>query len=711
MQGQTRWMLAVSLASCVVMVMLSAGCSSGGTKQQPGYLVRVQNEDPGDRCTFGGKRITTGQDADSDGVLSNAEATNTDFICNGSAGAVGIVQVADEPAGANCAAGGKRIESWLDANQNEVVDEGEILSTSYICDGTDTTNELKSLARLADEGPGANCQSGGQRLELGIDRNGNDLLDDAEVTSSSYLCNLESVGALINVAAEPAGANCATGGQKFDAGLDSNKNATLDPEEVTATEYLCNSVPLAVRMIPEPEDPYTCLRGGTRIESGTDLNADGDLADAEVQKSSTVCNPYPLYPLSVSAGHRHTCALLSNNTVQCWGEGGFGQLGDGQSGLTRNSNLLESTYSSPDPVRVPTITSAVQVVTGGAHSCARLRDGTAYCWGSNIYGQLGNGAGQGNAAPADVFILPEAPDPFIDPVFEARPVAVALTGVTDIDAGLLHTCAVSGGQVHCWGGNFHGQLGNDADAVMDPMPVPTAVAGLTDIVDVTCGDMHTCALKSDGQVFCWGANASGQLGNGTLVKQLTPVQVQNASAGKQIDAGLTHTCMLRNDGDMFCWGANGNGQVGNGTLITQNRPVDVNNISQGRAIIAGLTHTCAVLDAGSVHCWGSNGFGQLGDGATAGTNQQNAVRVNTQTIHPEQLERGLAVTAGGDVLVGHVAADGLISSVVPGAQAHSCMIDSRGVLYCWGSNVSGQLGDSSTNNSNTPSLVNLILEP
>jgi alpha-tubulin suppressor-like RCC1 family protein len=704
MSEQMRWVLVVACVGCVAGLAV-AGCSGGGTKAPPGYLVRVQDEDPGARCQFGGKRITTGQDTDNDGILSSDEATSTQFICNGAAGAVGIVRVENEPAGPNCVGGGKRIDSWLDANQNGVVDEGEVLSSSYICDGQDTTTELKSLARLVEEGPGANCQSGGQRLDLGIDRNRNDILDDAEVTSSSHLCNLESVGALIRVSLEPAGENCATGGQKFDAGLDSNKNGVLDPNEVTATEYLCNSVPMAVRLVPVNEDPYECLRGGLRVETGIDVNADGVLSDGEVQRSTAVCNPFPMYPLQVAAGHRHTCALLSNNTVQCWGEGGFGQLGNGQSGLARNSNLLESTYQSPNPVRVPTISSAVQVVAGGAHTCARLRDGTAYCWGSNIFGQLGNGAGQGNAAPADVFVLPEAPDPFIEPVIEARPVAVALNNITDIDAGLHHTCAVSNGQVFCWGGNFYGQLGNDADAVM------AAVAGLTDVVDVTCGDMHTCALKGDGQVFCWGANSVGQLGNGTFAKQLTPVQVQNASSGKRIDAGYTHTCMLRSDDELFCWGGNSNGQLGNGTVVNQSRPVDVNNIERGRRLIAGLTHSCAALNAGTAHCFGSNGFGQLGDGATTGTNQQNPVRVNTQTIHPEQLERALEVAAGGDVRVNYLANDGTITGVVPGTQAHSCMIDTRGVLFCWGSNVSGQLGDSTTTPSPTPSLVNLILEP
>lgn len=717
MHRQTRWTLAVSLAGWMVLGAVVAGagltgCSSGGGKASAANLIRVQDEDEGERCEFGGKQISTGQDLDEDGVLSNSEATDSTYICNGNPNAVvGTVVVTDEAAGANCSTGGKRIESWLDANQNDTVDEGEIQSTSFICNGEETINELKSLARLTDEGPGANCASGGQKMDLGIDRNANDLLDDAEVTSTSYLCNLESVGALINVVVEAAGTNCPTGGQKFDVGLDANKNGLLDDTEITATRYLCNSVPMAVRVVVAPEDPYQCMRGGYQLESGVDDDADGTLDDAEVEATSYVCNPYPMYPLAVSAGHRHTCALLSNNTVQCWGEGGFGQLGDGQTGLERSNNLLVSNYSSSNPVRVPTITDVLQVSAGGAHTCARVRGGTAYCWGSNIFGQLGNGAGQGNTAPADVFILPEAPDPFIDPVTESRPVAVALPDVTDIDAGLHHTCAVSAGQVFCWGGNFYGQLGNDADAVMDPMPVPTAVAGLTDIIDVTCGDMHTCALKSDGQAFCWGTNTNGQLGNGTTVKQLTPVQVQNASATESVEAGFSHTCMVRQDGDMFCWGNNSNGQVGNGTIITQNRPVDVNNISNGRQISAGLTHACAVLSTGGLHCWGSNGFGQLGDGTTTGTNQQNPVTVNTQTVHPEQLELGLGISAGGDVLVDHIPADGLIQSTLPGAQAHSCFIDSRGALYCWGSNVSGQLGNGTTTNAPTPVLTNLILDP
>jgi len=245
-------------------------------------------------------------------------------------------------------------------------------------------------------------------------------------------------------------------------------------------------------------------------------------------------------------------------------------------------------------------------------------------------------------------------------------------GVAAIAAGAEHTCALTtGGAMGCWGANFSGQLGDGAYINRN---TPVNVSGLSGgVTAIAAGSEHTCAVVA-GRLKCWGANSSGQLGDGTNEKRNTPVNVFGPSGGvTAIAAGSEHTCVLTAGGTIRCWGANSSGQIGDGTNVNRNTPVNVSGLSEGvAAIAAGAEHTCALTTGGAIWCWGANFFGQLGDGAYI--NRNTPVNVS-----------GLS---------------GGATEIAAGSE-HICAVAAGGVK-CWGANSSGQLGDGTNVNRNTP---------
>ncbi len=229
-----------------------------------------------------------------------------------------------------------------------------------------------------------------------------------------------------------------------------------------------------------------------------------------------------------------------------------------------------------------------------------------------------------------------------------------LSNVAAIAAGQFHTCALLGGDdvgtVKCWGANYAGQLGNGSAGAYSTTPVAVCDTGatapctgtaangniLTGAIAIAAGGSHTCALLGDGTVKCWGANDSGQLGNGTWTNSSTPVAVcppgatapctGTAANGNiltgafAIAAGYDDTCALLGDRNAWCWGSNRDGQLGNGQMpphglvYSSTTPVLVHVDDAGVAITAGYYHNCALLGDGTVACWGNNRYGQLGDG-------------------------------------------------------------------------------------------------
>ena len=308
---------------------------------------------------------------------------------------------------------------------------------------------------------------------------------------------------------------------------------------------------------------------------------------------------------ALAAGGLHTCVVNDASLIECWGENADGQFGTGDFERYRSPALALG------------IAEAVAVTAAERHTCALTAEGLVYCWGGlNANGEIGDGTFlEGRTLPARVALLED---------------------VVQIDAGQFHTCAVTNdGAAYCWGSNGDGQIGNGSGA-QRPELLPQAVVGLeSGVVAVSAGGRSTCALLEDGTVQCWGSNALGQLGNGRRGDTTEPVSVLGLDGDEllsdvlEISSGWGHTCALIDGGDIVCWGLNDFGQVGNGEAPFPaggiagsgggtpadgvDVPVRVERLAGPAASVsAGGFHTCALLEGGRVQCWGANDVGQLG---------------------------------------------------------------------------------------------------
>lgn len=332
------------------------------------------------------------------------------------------------------------------------------------------------------------------------------------------------------------------------------------PNAVMSTKH---DAPLVVSNISAGTS-HTCARtafdsalcwGSNYFGELGDNTANGSLFPVNVRDST---DAGPLNGVSaISTGAYFACAIF-NKQVACWGANSIGQLGNGS----------ESASSLPvtlDLDHVAALTTGKQF-----HACAVTEYRRATCWGQNFNGELGNGGTDDSSIPTDV--LGE------DGI---RP----LSNVKDISAGLFHTCALMADtRVLCWGSNNFGELGNGR--YTSPLLLATPVIGISggalhDVVAIAAGNEHTCALISDGSVLCWGDNSSGQLGDNSNLSSRLPVAVLDPSGMRNlanvvaIAAGSDHSCALQGDGTAHCWGNNAWGQLGNGTLNKSPLPVRV----------------------------------------------------------------------------------------------------------------------------------------
>ncbi len=256
--------------------------------------------------------------------------------------------------------------------------------------------------------------------------------------------------------------------------------------------------------------------------------------------------------------------------------------------------------------------------------------------------------------------------------------------VLALAVGGSHGCALrERGTLVCWGANASGQLG---DATTTVRRQPIDVRALTDARSLAAGDAHTCAIRATGGVACWGEGDLGRLGDGGTTDRNTPVAVLDLTGATQLAGGGAHTCALDTDGSVRCWGANMRGQVGDGTLATRVRPVAVMGLSDVRAIVAGDLHSCALRTDGTVACWGENRLGQLGDASVPGD--------------PSEMLSNVA---------GPVAALDAVTAIASHAKAnHTCALRMSGEVLCWGKGTSDQLGTAAgTMNARSPVAVAL----
>ncbi|WP_420130502.1 hypothetical protein [Longimicrobium sp.] len=339
--------------------------------------------------------------------------------------------------------------------------------------------------------------------------------------------------------------------------------------------------------------------------------------------------------VQMAAGEYHTCALTEGGLAYCWGKNSDGQLGD----RTQMRRLV--------PVDVhQEATRFVRITAGWNHTCALTAAGQAWCWGANEFGTLGDNTRQRRLTPVAV--------------------QQGSLAFVEISAGESHTCArTAQGQVHCWGSNRWGQLGDNTSGTDRLTPVPVYQRG-TPYLDVSLGQRHTCARASARLTYCWGSNLGGQLGDNTITQRNAPVNVHQGDARfAGIEVGLSYSCARTPAGQAYCWGWNARGQLGDGTGTHRRAPAPV---AQGAAayaeINAGGDFTCARTSAGQAWCWGANGDGQLGDNSRTSRNTPVAVQQGSIAF--------VELSTGGFQTCGRTAA---------------------GRVYCWGSNTWGGLGN------------------
>lgn len=294
--------------------------------------------------------------------------------------------------------------------------------------------------------------------------------------------------------------------------------------------------------------------------------------------------------VSVSAGGAHVCGLTAQGAAYCWGRNDAGQLGD-------------STHTdAPVPVAVRGDIVFRQISAGDRHTCAVSTYDEPYCWGANDHGQLGNG-GKGSVSW---------------PFRVAGDLMMTL-----IVAGKHHTCATrkhfdKQDRAMCWGSNSDGQLG---DMGTDDSTLPLETFGVIRYVSLAVGDSHTCGATRDGKLFCWGANTRGQLGNGSTTESSVPFYIRpnRRATFTKVAAGAQHTCALTAEGEMFCWGDNAAGQLGTDKGGRSLVPALLRDALGFKDVSAGGLATCALRPDGTASCWGSNAAGQFGAAAGPGS--------------------------------------------------------------------------------------------
>ena len=249
----------------------------------------------------------------------------------------------------------------------------------------------------------------------------------------------------------------------------------------------------------------------------------------------------------VSSGYSHSCAVLTDGTVKCWGRNSDGQLGDG---LTNDSSV---------PVTVVDISSAQHISVdndaNAGYSCAVLTGGTVSCWGKHSYGNSG----------------------YISVISSSVPITVAgISMAESIAAASARSCVVlTDDTVRCWGHGLGGALGNGVTATFGAPSSPVSVVGISTAKHTSAGVNHSCAVLTDGTVKCWGRNTTGQLGDDSTNDANVPTSVVGISTAKHASAGTSYSCAVLTDGTVKCWGDNFFGQLGDGSTNDSTVPVNV----------------------------------------------------------------------------------------------------------------------------------------
>mmetsp|Transcript_19398 Transcript_19398/g.29046 ORF Transcript_19398/g.29046 Transcript_19398/m.29046 type:complete len:503 (-) Transcript_19398:80-1588(-) len=368
----------------------------------------------------------------------------------------------------------------------------------------------------------------------------------------------------------------------------------------------------------------------------------------------------------ISSGRAHTCAIDDKRNLQCWGSNAYGQLGDGST-ISRNK---------------PTIISlgeggryATQIAAGDTHSCAIDDKNNLKCWGKHFYGKPDSNGD-------DSYYHRSSPS-LID-LNDSQAYA------TQIAVGREHSCVIDNSNfIRCWGSNKYGQLGDGKRNDLSFSPWDT-IDGIDAATQISLGRDHSCAIDILNNLKCWGGNFFGQLGDGTRTHRSTPTSISlgdYTTYATRIALGGDHSCAIDNHNNLKCWG---NGYYGyyspsgiyfDYIFTPTTIPLYQNKNENAAQIALGREHSCAItLDSSDTNCWGSNLYGQLGDGGFS-----------------DKINFPKSKIVLGDISL-------YITQISLGGE-HSCTIDAVNQIRCWGDNAAGQLGDGSYQNKNSPTIV------
>jgi alpha-tubulin suppressor-like RCC1 family protein len=357
----------------------------------------------------------------------------------------------------------------------------------------------------------------------------------------------------------------------------------------------------------------------------------------------------------VSAGSRHFCGVKTTGALVCYGSNWYGALGVGL------SDFLAAGIGPVDGAK-----DWVEVSSGYDGSCGRKSNGTTWCWGDNLHGQLAVGTDQFNLVPA--------------PVGTATNWREVVLRKADVSTASSGACATrTDGTLWCSGYGYAGDGTGDRHPLFtQPQPVESTWAS------VGPGILHVCATRTNGSLWCWG-DGGAVLAYGGPSGKSRPVQVGTAldwaQGKKDLGSGYRYSCVLKVDGALYCWGANGNGQLGLGDRVERTVPTRVGT-STWSSLAVGTLHACGIQTDGSLWCWGSNRFGQLG------------LHPGTPSNLPERCESSQEYAACGTSLVRMGSASDWTKVTAGGG--HTCALNAAGTLFCWGRNHAGQLGSGVT---------------
>lgn len=368
--------------------------------------------------------------------------------------------------------------------------------------------------------------------------------------------------------------------------------------------------------------------------------------------------------LAVAAGLSHTCAIAADSSAYCWGSNEFGQLG--MTDTTRCARLDRLIPCETRPRAAAAGIKVLQVAAGGSHTCGIGADGRVYCWGDNLYGQLGDPAIRQSATPT---------------------AALAAGLFTAVAAGGSFTCALrSDGVVLCWGANATGQNGS---AVVGPgSAIPVAVQSSQRFASIAAGDRRACGRVPDGTLYCWGAEWVGRSAQGTEVTRAIaqPTRVLLSPSFQSITVGTHTTCGIAADAS-YCWEANPTGTLGDGTTVGATSPIKVKTSERFVSISAGDTQTCGIAATGLAWCWGAAEAGQLGvsPGTISARCGMSSLPCRTSPYR--------------------VSGWRLFKQISAGQGDHTCALTLAGNVYCWGAGNMGQRGDGRMSAQWTPTKV------